>query len=134
MNINLTSTGQTAHCPRKVFHAILCRPFYVLARVEAKSERSRFFQPFSHGRPCYVNIILTTGGQMTHCSGKIFYMMLRVPIHHRFTEFERFLRGRDFLLLALGDCLARHQTIRCLAKCYYTLNVGFMCSYITRLE
>ena len=35
--------------------------------------------------------------------GQNFYTMLRVPNHHVFTEFERILRGRDFLLLTLAD-------------------------------
>ena len=50
-----------------------------------------------------MNIILASGGQTTHCPGKIFYTMLRNPNHHRFTEFERILGGRDFLLLTLAD-------------------------------
>ena len=45
-----------------------------------------------------MNINLTSGGQMTHCTGKTFYTVLRVPNHYVFTEFERNLRGRDLLL------------------------------------
>ena len=40
---------------------------------------------------------------MTHCPGKTFYTVLRVPNHYVFTEFERNLRGRDFLLLTLAN-------------------------------
>ena len=50
-----------------------------------------------------LNINLTSGGQTTHCTGKIFYTVLRVPNHYVFTAFERNLRGRDFLLLTLAD-------------------------------
>ena len=41
---------------------------------------------------------MTSGGQTTHCPGKIFYTVLRVPNQYVFTEFERNLRDRDFLL------------------------------------
>ena len=50
-----------------------------------------------------MNIILASGGQTTHYPDKIFNMMLRESNLHCFTEFERILRGRDFLLLTLAD-------------------------------
>ena len=79
-----------------------------------------------------MNINLTSGGQTTHCPGKIFircFVFLTTTFSQSLSEFWG---------VAIFCCwhwlTSQGQTTRCFVKSFYTLTVRFICNYISRSE